>query len=194
MHDPFPPIPVPAATPKRDLGTRQDRRSFSQKMQHIAINYVDPVLWPDYKPFSVEAMGRNELARIIDISGTDKILVHPNGHTIHVSERFRQYSDYFNFPQFTLRDVEYERHISAAEQGGNLPFYFKYCYATEDEADIFKLYLVRYAIWIKNIVEGLTAPPKKKLRPHDEDFYYVPWKEMPYFYIANEIDGPFVTF
>jgi hypothetical protein len=185
---------VPFIPPKQPLNNRGDRMNWNKKMQALACKWVYPLVWPDYKIWSPSRGGKNTLARALDVGGTDIMLSTPEGVTIHIADRFRQYAEFVAHPDFTLRGIEYERHLRAIQIGGALPFYYTYGYANEEDTDFAQVFIVLYDKWLRDVAARRTWAPRLKDRTRygQENFRYIAWRSLPHQYLFYSSGGPFV--
>lgn len=173
--------------------TRRSRQQFSQRMQKIAIEKVYGQVFPNYSIIEVDTLP-SELAKRLDIGGIDKVLFAPDGHIIQVGQRFRQADVWEDRRRrdFTIREAELRRHLAALQNGGTVPTYYVYGYATEDEEDFIRLFIVRYREWLENLGHDHRPRLLKPKKPRQERFYCESWAGLPNRYIAfaYPIDEP----
>lgn len=166
---------------------KKERGKLSNRMQLVAIEKVYPLIWPDYKVWQPDIVD-SKLANVLDIGGIDTVLSHPDGHMIHIGQRFRKAGVEKRYHEFTVRENEWIRHNNAIKNEGLVPSVYVYGYATKQETDFTSLFVIRYRQWLVDVRSGRTRYPEYKDRgygniPGYENFYYVPWKQMPPCYI-----------
>jgi hypothetical protein len=170
------------------MSERADNDKFSKEMQPIAIAKFytgHSELWPGHRVYEVDnEFNCNPLARVLDIGGTDKVLIAPSGYVIHLGQRFRHEDVWLKNPDFTLRESEYRRHLEALQNGGTIPNYYAYGYATEEKDDFFNFFIVNYITFMQAIIKGhLYMAFKERWENYQNNFYYLPWVFIPGEYI-----------
>lgn len=167
-----------------ELDTRKKRSRFSLKMQKVAMASIYPKIWPDYAITEVDLLP-SALARQLDIGGCDKLLFSKDGHTVLVGQRFRTAKIWYN-PQhrdFTIREVEYHRHMEALQNHGTIPGFYVYGYANETKDRFLQLFIVKYQEFMFAVSQGRLAPMQLMQLNGQEDFYFKPWAVIPDDYI-----------
>ena len=161
------------------------RRGFTHKMQQVAIARIYPTLWSDFTVTEVDML-EDPVSRAIDIAGGDKMLRHPGlGYVVYLAQRFRQADVWQQYPHFTIREAEWQRHIAALRNGGMVPGYYIYGYSDEQETDFLRVYIVRYPEWLAYVlseqVEDVHRPRFKNRGggKDTENFFWVAWNNMP---------------
>ena len=159
-----------------NYGTRKD---FSIRMQLVAIRELYPRIWPNYSIIEVDTLP-SELAKRLDIGGVDKILFADDGHILQIGQRFRESNVWDNprYRDFTIREAELKRHLAALRNGGNVPAFYSYGYATEDEKAFRQFYVVKYRDWLEGIGQDHRPVFKETFNPRQENFYYEPWTHI----------------
>lgn len=173
--------------------TKDSRKKFSLRMQRVAVEKVYGQIFSNYSIIEVDTLP-SELAKRLDIGGIDKVLFASDGHIVQVGQRFREFNVWENPRRrdFTIREAEWNRHLAALRNGGAVPTYYVYGYATRDEEDFAQLFIVRYREWLENIGEDHRPAFLQPRNPRQERFYYEPWIRLPNRYIAftYPIDEP----
>lgn len=166
---------------------RKAREDFSLKMQKVAIAQRYPDIFPGYKIIEIDEMAQSDpLARIIDISGCDKLLKARDGHIVWLGQRFRTPGEWEKYHDFTIRESEYRRHIAAMQNGGSLPGFYVTGYANESESDFVAFLVLKYRHFFQDIIDG-----KWKMRFFEthrsvqENFYVNTFEELPSGYIVH---------
>lgn len=179
-----------STTDARSGGGRQPRGRWSLKMQQIAIQKIYSRMWNEYHVYEIDKLP-GELAKTMDIGGIDKLLQGDDGHLILIGQRFRKAEYWYrNYRDFTIRESEYNRHLSAIEKGGFVPGYYVCGFATDKEDDFIKLMIFRYRTMMIDVSKSLFVFGFKETRPGQENFYYVALSKVPKKYVKTEY--PFV--
>lgn len=147
---------------------------------------IYPMMWPEYSIIEVDTL-TSDLARQLDISGVDKILFARNGHIVQVAQRFREARIWQNprWREFTIRESEMSRHKAAICRDGAVPTFYVYGYATENEQDFLRLFIVRYREWLEGIGQDHNPYFKETAGLDQENFWCESWTgAMPAKYIA----------
>ena len=177
-------------------GSYKARKAGSACLQRVAIDKRFPARWPKYRILQPDMMP-TELAKVLDVGGVDTILCSRDGHMVYLGQRFREYEVWLNarYRDFTIRQREWHRHLAALADGGVIPAYYVYGYASADKTDFAKLYVVKYREWIADAQKGQTRRPYFKDRRQGnrrgyENFYFMPWRQMPDKYIDYSYPAP----
>lgn len=169
----------------REYYNYHTRREFSERMQKIAIEKIYSTIWSDYTIMEVDQLP-SDLAQRLDIGGCDKLFFARDGHTMQVGQRFRE-AEVWNNPDrrdFTVRESEYERHLTALRNHGTVPGFYVYGYANAKCDGFLQLFIVKYRQWLIAILEDRLASPRL-IHPKNgqERFYTQAWAVMPDDYI-----------
>jgi hypothetical protein len=133
---------------------RKAREEFSLKMQKVAIAQRYPAIFPNYKIIEIDEMAHGDpLAKIIDISGCDKLLKARDGHIVWLGQRFRRPGEWEKYHDFTIRESEYKRHISAIQNGGALPGFYVYGYANNTRDEFVAFLVLKYRRFFQDIID-----------------------------------------
>lgn len=82
------------------MDTVKKRNTWTMKIQKKFALDIYNEIWPGCTIIEVDElnfMKKNELARILDYDGLDKIIIQKTGRMIHMAQRFRQYNPYGDF-------------------------------------------------------------------------------------------------
>lgn len=136
---------------------------WSEKMQKHAEGYYQD-FWPECEVLDVDTYGKDEeVAKYLDFSGVDKMVLRDDGLLVHVAQRFRRPRDGGEKIDFTIRCkreysehlIEYHKLLEAYKNNCQYPSYYAFGVSKEDGLENgFENF------WILNthdIVEGLVS-------------------------------------
>lgn len=165
----------------KDFGSRS---SFALDMQGIAVEKIYKPLWPGAAIHHGDIQKDAMSVALDRIGNTDKTIV-TRSTVIHIAQRMRQ-ADYWEDERrrdLTIREAEYKRLSDADQDGGVLPGFYAYGYATKAGDDFVRFFMVRFPEWFR-YARDYATPPAHRLRlltPKSgaEKFYWVPWCNIP---------------
>lgn len=171
-----------------------DRKQFSLDMQKVAISKYYHNVWPGYQITEIDELS-DDLAVQIDIGGGDKMLRGRGGHIIFLGQRFRIEDNWKKgYRDFTIREAEYHRHLTAIQNGGFIPGYYVLGYANKSKDDFLALYIINYRLWLEDILSGeIRMHFKQPLKEGQEAFYYFPLGKIPekYLIFKHHVNGQY---
>lgn len=174
------------------LDTRQQRIGYALEMQPIAVSKIYQRLWPGATIHQGDIESDALSVALDRVGNTDKTII-TRSAVIHVAQRIRQENVWWDYNgryrDFTIREAEHNRFVSAEENGGMLPGFYAYGYATATYDDFLRFFVVRFPQWFRYVKRQDMIPPNhrlqfKDMRGKQENFYYVSWSNIPAEYIV----------
>lgn len=129
-------------------------------MQPIALAQFYKKVWPGAQVFELDKDKQNELARVLDIGGADKMVRFPDGGLAFLGQRFRRYHQR-RFDDFTLRrdrpsgmKTEFEKIKLAFERGGFIAGHYAYGHANKSEDGFIRFRILKFREFIEAVLAG----------------------------------------
>lgn len=175
---------------------REDNDWSVNKIQPIAEKLFYQKYWPDSRIIHLDT-GDNELKKILDVGGADKLIAHSDGSISFLAQRFRTY-EFRKYDEFTIRAkrpsghlTEFEKMIKGIKEKGLLSAYYSYGHVNEDEDEFLRFRIIDYLNFAKMVLSGELSPGK--LIPNkDGSAYFYAWKfkNLPHKLILFEYPKP----
>lgn len=150
------------------------------KMQPLAIRFYYRKIWPECEIKCLDDELDNNLKKILDISGADKLLRWPNGTVSFLAQRFRRH-DERNYDDFTLRydrpsgyKAEMFKARDALKKHKLIPAYYAYGHVNENEDGFKRFRVIDFIVFLDYLERGQLPEPEFK-ENRDKSSTFMAW-------------------
>lgn len=143
--------------------TYRDNQDWALKHQSLAIKLYYSQVWPECEIKCLDDDRYNDLKKILDISGADKLLKWPDGTISFLAQRFRRETDY---DDFTLRldrpsgyRCEWFKMRDSLKEHKLLPAFYAYGHLNDNEDSFKRFRIVDIVSFLNYWEKGLLTEP-----------------------------------
>ena len=176
------------------LQVKKDWRAddkWALEMQRFALPIYRQV-WADASIVELDKDKRNQLSRVLDIGGADKMIKFADGGLAFLAQRFRRWK-YNEYDDFTLRKnrpsgnvTEYEKGILALERHGFVAGFYSYGLVNQAETGFERFRILRYPELLKAILAGELQPKTLSNANGSSNFLVIPFTRIPkHFFVLD---------
>lgn len=166
--------------------TYDENQEWVLKMQPYAINQHYNRFWPDSEIIGLDDDTANELKKVLDISGADKLIKWSNGTISFLAQRFRRWKQR-NFDDFTLRKTgiyggkgEIYKVIDAFNNNKVVSSFYAYGHVNRKEDGFIRFRIIDYKRFLKLWKEGMIKTPIEIPNRNIQNLFFMwPFKEIP---------------
>ncbi len=140
------------------------------KIQPYAISQHYRIKWPNCEILCLDDDDSDELKKVLDVSGADKLIKWENGTISFLGQRFRRW-EHRDKDDFTLRVTgshggvgEAHKAFDALEKGKLLAAFYAYGHVNQDEISFIKFRIIDYRKFLELVLK--EAIPKPSLIPN----------------------------
>ncbi len=138
----------------------QTDAEWALSMQPFAIKQFYAKVWTGARIIELDTERTNELARVIDIGGADKMIRFSDGGLAFLGQRFRRWHQR-KYDDFTLRRerpsgmaTEFQKVVLALERGGFVAGYYAYGHVNEVEDGFIRMRILKFREFVEAILHG----------------------------------------
>lgn len=158
---------------------------WALKIQDIAVKKIYERI-PQWKDVKIEHLDtgwakNNELMKILDVAGADKMIRWPNGAAAFLGQRFRTYEDH-EYDDFTIRyrkiggaNTEHTRLTHAFDNSGFISQFYAYGHANKNEDGFLRFRILYFQKFIDWWLNQKNNPDKITSTKHG-DALFVSWR------------------
>lgn len=157
---------------------------WALEMQNFAMPIYQQV-WANARIVELDKDKRNQLSRVLDIGGADKMIEFADGGLAFLAQRFRRWQ-YRTYDDFTLRTyrpsgntTEFEKGMLALERHGFVAGFYSYGLVNQTETGFERLRILRYPELLKAILTGELKPKTLSNTNGSSNFLVVPFSHIP---------------
>lgn len=157
---------------------------WAVEMQKYAMPIYRQV-WGQAKIVELDKDKRNELSRVLDVGGADKMIRFTDGGLAFLAQRFRRWQ-YSRYDDFTLRKArpsgeltEFDKGILALERHGFVAGFYSYGLVNETETGFKRFRILRYPELLKAILSGELRPRTLANVNGSSSFLAIPFADIP---------------
>lgn len=162
----------------------RDDDKWALEMQKYAMPIYKSV-WPNARIVELDKDKRNQLSRVLDIGGADKMVKFADGGLAFLAQRFRRWQ-YVRYDDFTIRTdrpsgntTEYEKGILALERHGFVAGFYSYGLVNESENGFARIRIIKYPELLHLIESGKLLPKTLPNTDGSSSFLVIPFKSIP---------------
>jgi len=176
-----------------DYGVNQ---KWALEMQPLAIEHHYSKVWPQAEVVELDKR-IDDLAKMIDIGGADKMLKFPDGHLIFLGQRFRRYDNWHeeNYDDFTLRTKGHYGHPcellkaqSALKNNGFTAGFYAYGHANPKDTGFSRFRIVDFPKLLQGLASNLILFTQHK-NPGGTEFIAIHFLDITRDYIIYSYPG-----
>jgi len=153
-----------------------------KRIQPLAEAQIYSIVWPDAEIIPLDTERGNQLKRILDVAGADKLIKYRNGNVNFLAQRFRKHNTIERgFDDFTLRKTnmsgyrsEIYRVLEAFKQNQIISAYYAYGHANKKETGFTHFRILDFKKFVDYLMSGKIRSPKEKDNNDPSSFYA--WK------------------
>ncbi len=165
---------------------------WALEMQKFALPIYRQV-WVNARIVELDKDKRNQLSRVLDIGGADKMIEFADGGLAFLAQRFRRWQ-YRKYDDFTLRKnrpsgnlTEFEKGMLALERHGFVAGFYSYGLANQAETGFERFRILRYPELLKAIITGELHPKTLNNANGSSNFLVVPFSCIPkHFFVLDQ--------
>lgn len=165
---------------------------WALEIQRFAMPIYEHV-WPDARIVELDKDKRNQLSRVLDVGGADKMIEFRDGGLAFLAQRFRRWK-YRGYDDFTLRKnrssgnlTEFEKGMLALERHGFVAGFYSYGLVNQTETGFERFRILRYPELLKAILSGQLKPRTISNTNGSSDFLVVPFSHIPiHFFVFDK--------
>jgi len=183
------------------MGYKKDAKWVLEIQKTLAIPLIYTQVWPNCEIKCLDDNEDDQLKKILDISGADKLIKWKNGTVSFLGQRFRTYESSLakDYDDFTLRKerpqtdykAECYKIIDALENGKLLAAYYAYGHVNIKETGFEKFRILHFRRfiekWVNNELEPYQQPYNKD---NSSNFYAWAFNKIPQECIFWELKEP----
>lgn len=168
-------------------------------MQPYAIRQFYSRLWVGAKIIELDIARKNQLAQVIDIAGSDKMIKFTDGGLAFLAQRFRRYEE-LKYDDFTLRNTrpsgtptEWGKLKLALQRNGFIAGFYAYGHANENEDGFIRMRILKLREFAEAILSGMIQLNRIGQNPNgSSDFLIIPFSSIPReFFILDYAEDKF---
>ena len=151
----------------------EKQAKWALKIQNIAVSKIYEKI-TQWKNTRIEHQDtgwakNNELMKILDVAGADKIIRWPNGTAAFLGQRFRSFND-TKYDDFTIRymkiygsNTEYTRLIHAFDNSGFIAQFYAYGHVNKNEDGFTRFRILKFQQFIEWWLNKKNSPNETKI-------------------------------
>ncbi len=178
----------------RQTNIYETNADFALKLQPIAIEHYYKPQWADARLTELDQHA-DELSKVLDIGGADKLLTFPDGRVAFLGQRFRRWKSGKKYDDFTLRDTELAKVLKALDTGGFVASFYSYGLANEAETAFVKFRILHFRPIIEALAVGtLKSTPGQNKHKDDHPFIIIEFANIPASFFLFDSVGHQIAF
>jgi hypothetical protein len=157
---------------------------WALEMQQFAMPIYRQV-WGNARIVELDKDRRNQLSRVLDVGGADKMIEFTDGGLAFLAQRFRRWQ-YRKYDDFTLRKnrpsgnlTEFEKGMLALQRHGFVAGFYSYGLANKTETGFERFRILRYPELLRAILTGELQPQILANTNGSSNFFAVPFISIP---------------
>jgi len=139
------------------------------KIQPIAINKIYHHVWPNCEVIELDNDYKDTLKKILDISGSDKLIKFEDKTVAFLGQRFRRYDNTRDHDDFTLRvwnyvtndNVEFKKVVTAFDNNRHVSHYYAYGHVNKEENGFTRFRIINFPAFLKQYTDRRLLPDQR---------------------------------
>lgn len=172
----------------------EENQKWVLKIQPLAITQHYNKIWSNANVIELDSCA-DELSKIIDIGGADKMLQFTNGSVAFLGQRFRRWSSK-DFDDFTLRAyfksgnaTELQKIRNAIQNGGFIASFYAYGHVNEAEDGFIRFRVLQFRSFTEALISNKIHYTLEKNK-YGSYFIAAPFKTIPREYFLYDTTQP----